>query len=1121
MKKESGIKNTSKGITGKKHINNNNSPQNNTAMEQYKDHIRILETILNNSADHIYMADQKKTILYVNPAGAAVLGLTPKKMIGKKWPKLHVPKKILKTFIEYNDHVFRTGKSIKNTITYPAVKGNIEFEYIINPVFNKIRKVIAAVTTARDITEHKRTEDEAKESRNYLDRIINSIADPVFVKDRKHRWIVLNDAFCKFMGYPKEELIGKSDYDYFPRSEAKVFWEKDEIVFKSGKENINEEKFTDAEGITSTILTTKTVYSDIKGNKTLVGIIRDITKTKQAEEERIKRERAEAEIQERKKAERILRDTLEKLREFESIVNRSPAVVFLWKAKEGWPVEFTSSNVTQFGFTAESLTSGKILWQKIIHPDDLERLKAELVYHKKRKVNEFTREYRLITSHKEIRCIEERTRTIIDLRGKITHYQGIILDVTEQKKAQEREAQRINELEFLTSAVSRFLDFAPDNDIYHFIEEKLHNLVGASIVIVNSFDAITSTTKTHALFGAGNKLKKLLKLIGKTLFNISFRLDRSAIERLKSGRLEMVPDVHSLSPEISHVTAKTIKKIFNINSIYSMGFTWEGQLYGNIVIVLRGENRLKNKKTIEAFIRQASVALQRRKAEEALTDERERLTVTLRSIGDGVIATDIKGEIVLMNRIAEKMTGWTQENAKGKSLTKVFSVLNENNRQPAADPVKMVLEKKEIVDIPKNSILISKNKTERVIADSASPIRDSLNNIIGVVIVFRDITDELKIEKELEKAGRLESIGILAGGIAHDFNNILMAILGNLSLLQQETEENDPQYNIFKKIENASLRAKELTQQLLTFSKGGEPIRQTASIEEVIKDSVSFVLQGSNVSCLYSLPNDLWSVKIDRGQISQVIQNLVINANQAMPDGGVIRINALNLILEKGNIEALQPGYYIKITIKDNGTGIPEKYLEKIFDPFFTTKEKGSGLGLSIVYSIISKHDGLIKVDSFQKKGTMFHIYIPACEKRVPRKKETEKITTKESGNILLLDDEESVREATGDMLKFLGYKTVLSSDGAETIKLYLKSKEERDPFDAVIMDLTIPGGMGGKEAVKELLKRDPSARVIVSSGYYNDAVMASYKKYGFCGVIKKPYNINELKRKLHELLKK
>jgi signal transduction histidine kinase/ActR/RegA family two-component response regulator len=388
-----------------------------------------------------------------------------------------------------------------------------------------------------------------------------------------------------------------------------------------------------------------------------------------------------------------------------------------------------------------------------------------------------------------------------------------------------------------------------------------------------------------------------------------------------------------------------------------------------------------------------------------------------------------------------------------------------------------------------------------------------------LTVILRDTSERKKMEEELIKTSKLESLGILAGGIAHDFNNILTALLGNVSIAKTSVNPEDSLFKRLTEAEKACLRAKDLTQQLLTFSKGGTPIKKTVSLGELLKESADFALRGSNVRCEFSIAEDLWPVEIDEGQINQVINNLIINADQAMPEGGTIEIHAENTLLEAQDGLLLPEGKYVKISIKDQGVGIPREYLIKIFDPYFTTKYKGSGLGLSTSYSIIKNHDGHIDVESQLGVGTIFTIHLPASKKKIPAMKRFKETPISGKGRILVMDDEETIRNLLFDMLKDLGYEVELVKDGNETIESYKKARYSGHPFDAVIMDLTIPGGMGGKEAIKILREIDPQLKAIVSSGFSNDPIMSDFHKYGFKGVIAKPYNVEDMSRILHRVI--
>lgn len=369
-----------------------------------------------------------------------------------------------------------------------------------------------------------------------------------------------------------------------------------------------------------------------------------------------------------------------------------------------------------------------------------------------------------------------------------------------------------------------------------------------------------------------------------------------------------------------------------------------------------------------------------KRAEEALGAEKERLTVTLRSIGDGVITTNTVGQIVLINNVVEALTGWKQKEAVGMPVEQVFNIINEKSRERCESPVAQVLRTGQCVELANHTALIARDGTERSIADSGAPIRDKNGEIIGVVLVFRDVTEKQKIEEEMARASKLESVGLLAGGLAHDFNNVLTAIVGNIDLAKQTAGVNSALLARLSEMEKASARARDLTQKLLAFSKGA-PVKKSVSIGPLVRDAAGFALKGSGIRLECSLSDGLWPVEADEAQIGQVIQNLVINARQAMPQGGKIALRCQNIPAEKAAALPMPGKNYVQIVIQDEGHGILKEHLDKIFDPYFTTKPEGTGLGLAASYSIIRKHDGHIEVESTQGAGTTFSVYLPASRK--------------------------------------------------------------------------------------------------------------------------------------------
>ncbi len=411
-------------------------------------------------------------------------------------------------------------------------------------------------------------------------------------------------------------------------------------------------------------------------------------------------------------------------------------------------------------------------------------------------------------------------------------------------------------------------------------------------------------------------------------------------------------------------------------------------------------------------------------------------------------------------------------------------------------------------------LVVRPDGTSKLLGISGTPVLDSNAQVWASLVCFQDITDRKEHENERLKAQKLESLGVLAGGIAHDFNNILTGVMGNISLAKMFVGDTHKAYKPLIGAEKASMRATELARQLLTFAKGGDPVKKVFSLQNLVKECVSLVLHGSNVRCTIDIPDSIHAIKADDGQISQAIHNIIINATQAMPGGGSLTLSARNEMLAVKNSMKLPPGTYIRIECIDEGCGISDADLKKIFDPYFTTKVSGTGLGLASTHSIIIKHGGHISVSSIVEKGTTFTIYLPSIGETFSEyeaESVSQPVEYQNSGSILVMDDEEIIRDLAAAMLIEIGYEVTTCADGREALSHYLSARESGTPFTAVIMDLTIPGGMGGKEAAREILSIDPSACLIVSSGYSNDPIMSDYSAYGFKGAIEKPYMIGEL----------
>jgi two-component system cell cycle sensor histidine kinase/response regulator CckA len=506
-----------------------------------------------------------------------------------------------------------------------------------------------------------------------------------------------------------------------------------------------------------------------------------------------------------------------------------------------------------------------------------------------------------------------------------------------------------------------------------------------------------------------------------------------------------------------------------------------------------------------------------KRAAGALAESEKRYRTLFENAPVGIAISTVEGNILACNEMLQNITGYSESEMKEKNVADTYVDIADRNE---------IFDRIRVDGYVRDFEVKFKRKDGSFYWALLDIIPHAYNGDKVFLTIKRDITEKKRADSEIQKTARLESLATLVGGIAHDFNNILTLILGNISFSKNNigSFDEDTLTGLLTEAEAASLRAKDLTKQLLTFAKGTLYKRKVTDVSKVVKETASFALSGSNVLYEFELADDMWLAEVNESRVGQVINNVVINAIQAMPDGGVVRISGENVVLGKSEIEnnpQLEVGKYIKISIEDQGVGIAEEHIGSIFDPFFTTKKKGNGLGLSTSYSIIKEHCGAITVDSNVGKGTTLSIYLPATEKEIPEEETVDETTFVGKAKVLVMDDEEKIRSLEKQILAGSGYEVYTAKDGIEAVELYKEAIDSGKPFDVAILDLTVRGGAGGAVAIEEIKKDDPSVKAIVSTGYNTGEFANEYDKHGFAGYLAKPFKATELLAAVYDAIYK
>jgi PAS domain S-box-containing protein len=1044
--------------------------------------------LIEQSRDGIVVLEQDGKVYEANQRFADMLGYSLEeahKLHVFDWEFLYPKERVvemIRTVDEKGDH-FETQHRRKDGTTY-------DVEISTNGAMFAGQKLIFCV--CRDITERKRAEKVILESEERFRTLFETMSQGVIYHDSEGRVISANPAAERILGLTLDEMIGKTSLDPRRRrlhEDGSAFASEDHppiVALHTGKQ------------VNDVIMA---VYNPVEKDYRWI-INSAIPEFREGEKKPYRVYTTFTDITERKRMEQALRESEEK---FSKAFVSSPAIVAITTIKDGRYLDINDSYTKATGYSRKEII-GKQTTAIAIWANEKDRARMFRILKEQGRISKEEFDFRMKSG--EIRTWLFSAEPIAI--GGEECLIGVSVDITEHKRVEE-------ELEKERQEINLILDSSPPLVWYKNIDGRFLRVNKAFAESLNMPAEDIEGKTVFDLFSA----------------DIAQSMTDDDREVLNSGRPKLnIVEQYEAAAGLRWVQTDKVPVLDKNGETQAIiGFAVD------ITERKQAEQRVNYLNQTLRSIRNVNQLITREK-------DRDKL---LQGICNAFVQTRsfYMAWIVLFDESRHLIT--YAQSGMPNDFSLVVEAIKQGNLPSC---VEKALKNKQVVIIEDPGKCVGCQMFEKSLDYSSMSVRLEYDgNVYGVLCgslpremltdidepnLFEEVASDIafalynmeresdyrRLEQERLRAAKLESIGTLAGGIAHDFNNLLTGIMGNIGLVKTNISPSNASYEMLDEAEKAALRAKDLTQQLLTFARGGKPVKKSVNIAEIIRESAAFALRGSKAREELSLPDDLWTIDADEGQISQVINNLAINADEAMPAGGTLKIQAKNSTLKKTDIPFLPSGDYVRIDIADTGIGISPEHLQRIFEPYFTTKQRGSGLGLTTAYSIVRNHGGTILADSIQNKGSTFHIYLPATKKTMKGGKKMKAVSSGQAGGkVLVMDDEEIIRKMLNNMLSLAGYTVELSADGAEALEKYQQAKKAGDPFNAVIMDLTIPGGMGGKEAVQKLLEIDPQAKVIVSSGYATDPIMSEYKKYGFKAVIAKPYSVKQLQETLSGLL--
>ncbi len=1062
-------------------------------------------TLVNQTIDMLLLHEPDGTIVEVNRTAVEKYGYSREELLDMNVADLdpdyknRVQSSAFQRPLALNEsHHFEARQQRKDGTIFPA-------EVVVTKI--KLREKEYLMGLGRDISERKQAEQALRYEKHLFQTLVDNLPDKIFFKDKNHHFIRVNKAKAAEQNTIPEQMIGKSDFDYFPAKIARATCKDDQQVLDSGEPIIDKEEMIKAGDETQWVAVTKLPLYDENGCITgTMGLARDITESKRAAEQ--------------------LKKSEEKYR-----LLAENSVDIIWQMDLRLIFTYVSPAAESFSGKKPEEWIGSRLSEHVSRKEFFRLARQAVIAIKNYKTfSSLTMETTMKHKDGSDIPVEITGKLILNDKGKPVGLQGTTKEISQRKQAEAKIRQQIENMKFLSDTALDFIQQRVQDNLHYYIAHQVYEFLGQSAyVLITSFDEHSQRARIEHFEGLGKKLEKVTRLLGQHPAGFEFKIHPDLKQKLLTQKfIKRENDFHELTNgKIPKSVSKALLGTLNVNHIYDMGISKDQILYGTVVIGLCDHQELEKANVLEAFLKQASIAMQKKQAEDKFQENKSLLKRAQKIAHLGSWEMDVTTGQSKWSDEMYRICGYEPQSFK-PTRDRVFDIIHPEDRKKAAEALERTIQSGSNYELEKR--IVRPDGEIRWVLAQGEVIANGDGKSKKITGSFLDITErkkaqqnEERLRQELLQAQKMESIGRLAGGVAHDFNNMLTVIQGHSQMAMMRMDKSAKYYNDLKQINKAAIRAANLTRQLLLFSRKQESEFAPVNLNKTIRGLSKMLgrLVGEDIKIHENLEEKVRLVRADEGQIEQVITNLVVNARDAMTDGGDIKVTTENVIIKKKddrNAE-VRPGQYVKLAIEDTGPGIDEKIINKIFDPFFSTKGpgRGTGMGLSVVHGIVKKHEGWINVESSPGKGTLFEIFLPLSSEQEKEEKEDEIIVEDLKGNgenVLIVEDEQDVLHYIARVIEYHNYNVCKATNAKQALELFNSNKDIR----LLISDIVMPD-MSGDVLADKLKSEKSDLKVILSSGYTADRIDKSTIREKGYQFVQKPYNFNELLKNMKKLL--